>query len=219
MNAYEFSSVSDGEVVARLKVLVARERGVTAAVLAHLGEVEARRLFLPAACSSMHGYCMQVLGMSEEEAFKRLRVARVARRFPVVLEAIADGRLHLSGALMLAPHLTDENADELVSEGSGKSKAEIAVMLARWAPRPDVAPRLEPIAEQPQMAGTPEVAPGRPAPQPKPVTPLAPQRFELKLTIDEKTKGKIERAQALMRHQVPSGDVAEVLDRALDALL
>src|SRR5690349_2323797 len=118
MNAYEFSSVSDGEVVARLKVLVARERGVTAAVLAHLGEVEARRLFLPAACSSMHGYCMQVLGMSEEEAFKRLRVARAARQFPGVLEAIADGRLHLSGALMLAPHLTDENADELVSEGS-----------------------------------------------------------------------------------------------------
>src|SRR5690349_17126660 len=134
MSARDLSSVSDVDLVKELKVLVARERELTAAVLAHLGEVEARRLFLPAACSSMHGYCMQVLGMSEEAAFKRLRVARVARRFPVVLRAIAEGRLHLSGAVMLASHLTEENADVLIGEASEKSKAEIAVVLARWAP-------------------------------------------------------------------------------------
>jgi hypothetical protein len=30
----------------------------------------------------MHGYCMRVLGMSEDQAFKRIRAARVVRRFP-----------------------------------------------------------------------------------------------------------------------------------------
>ncbi|HEY8141851.1 MAG TPA: hypothetical protein VIG06_04240 [Kofleriaceae bacterium] len=51
------------------------------------------------------------------------------------------------------------------------------------------------------------------------VAPLAPERFALQLTISEATRSKLLRAQALLRHQVPSGDLAEVLDRALDALL
>ena len=62
-------------------------------------------------------------------------------------------------------------------------------------------------------------APERPAPQSNVVRPLAPKRFELKVAIGEETQRKLERARALMRHQVPSGDVAEVLDRALAALL
>jgi len=49
-----FETMSVREVVERLEELVGEERRLTAAVLAHLGEVEARRLYLPAACSSMH---------------------------------------------------------------------------------------------------------------------------------------------------------------------
>ena len=48
---------------------------------------------------------------------------------------------------------------------------------------------------------------------------LAPERFTLQLMISEETRSKLLRAQALLRHQVPSGDLAEVLDRALEALL
>jgi len=51
------------------------------------------------------------------------------------------------------------------------------------------------------------------------MVPLAPERFALQLTIGEATRGKLLRAQALLRHQVPSGDLEQVLDRALDALL
>jgi hypothetical protein len=51
------------------------------------------------------------------------------------------------------------------------------------------------------------------------VKPIAPARFALQMTIGEATQQKLMRAQALLRHQVPSGDLAEVLDRALDALL
>jgi len=49
-----FETMSDRDVVERLRELLREERRLTAAVLAHLGEVEARRLYLPAACSSMH---------------------------------------------------------------------------------------------------------------------------------------------------------------------
>jgi hypothetical protein len=147
MHAVNVSTMSDGELVAALRELLGEERRLTAAVLVHLGEVEARRLYLPAACASMHGYCTRVLGMSDDQAYKRIRAARAVRRFPVVGTAVADGRLHLCGVL-LAAHLTDGNADELVAEASGKRKAEIEVLLARRAPKPDALARLERVAQQ-----------------------------------------------------------------------
>jgi hypothetical protein len=152
MQAVNVSTMSDGELVARLRDLLGEERRVTAAVLAHLGEVEARELFLPAACSSMHVYSTRVLGMSDDQAYKRIRAARAVRRFPVVGAAVAEGRLHLCGVLLLAAHLSEENADELVAEASGKSKAEIQILLARRAPKPDVPPRLERVAQQMELA-------------------------------------------------------------------
>ena len=51
------------------------------------------------------------------------------------------------------------------------------------------------------------------------ITPLAPSRYKLQLTIDRPTKEKLYLARDLMRHAVPSGDLAPVLNRALDALL
>ena len=150
-----FETMSDREVVERLAELLRQERRLTAAVLAHLGEVEARRLYLPAACPSMFVYCTRVLGMSEDQAFKRIRAARAARRYAVVARAIEEGQLHLSGVVLLAPHLTDESAEALVAEASGKRKAEIEVMLARLAPRPDVPERLERVAEQTALAPEP----------------------------------------------------------------
>ncbi len=206
--------MSDAEVVGRLELLLREERRLTAAVLAHLGEVEARRLYLPAACSSMHVYCVRVLGMSEDQALKRIRAARAMRRFPVVAAAVEEGRLHLTAVVRLAPHLTVDNVEQLVAEASGKSKAEIEVLLARLAPKPDLPGRLERVTEQAGLVPEPPRAEAAAK-----VAPLAPERFALQLTIGEGTRGKLLRAQALLRHQVPSGDLAEVLDRALDALL
>ena len=219
--------MSDREVVERLGELLREERRLTAAVLVHLGEVEARRLYRPAACSSMHVYCTRVLGMSEDQAFKRIRAARAVREFPVVAAAVEEGRLHLTAVVRLAPHLTTGNVEALVAEASGKSKAEIEVMLARLAPRADLPERLERVAGQAVLVPEPPrgdgaaVVPEPPAEPPtrRTVAPLAPERFALQLTIGEATQRKLLRAQALLRHQVPSGDLAEVLDRALDALL
>ena len=49
------------------------------------------------------------------------------------------------------------------------------------------------------------------------VTPLAPRRFGLEFAIGQETHDKLRHVQALLGHQIPSGDVAEVFDRALYA--
>ena len=48
---------------------------------------------------------------------------------------------------------------------------------------------------------------------------MAPERYALQLTIGKSTHDKLRYAQALLSHQIPAGEVAEVLDRALDALI
>jgi len=51
------------------------------------------------------------------------------------------------------------------------------------------------------------------------VAPLSPGRFALQETIAQDTHEKLRYAQALLGHAVPTGAVAEVIDRALDALI
>src|SRR5436309_13980161 len=130
---------------------------------------------------------------------------------------------------MLAPHLTPENADELLAAAADQSKAELEQLLARRFPRPELPERVQAIPPPPptllsEPTAPPPVdqhAPGRVeihAPRAK-VAPLAPQRFALQLTIGQSTYEKLRYAQALLGHQVPAGEIAAVLDRALDALI
>jgi hypothetical protein len=80
--------------------------------------------------------------MSEDEAYKRIQAARAARRFPAIYAAVAEGRLHLTTVVKLAPYLTDENADELLAAAVHKSNAEVELLLAERFPRPDLPARL-----------------------------------------------------------------------------
>lgn len=51
------------------------------------------------------------------------------------------------------------------------------------------------------------------------VTPLSPDRYRVQVTIGTGTLEKLRLAKDLLRHSVPSGDEAVILDRALTALL
>jgi hypothetical protein len=62
------TDLSDSQLLDSLKTLCGQGRVVLARLLAHLVEVEERRLHLEAACPSMFRFCVQRLGMSEDEA-------------------------------------------------------------------------------------------------------------------------------------------------------
>jgi hypothetical protein len=51
------------------------------------------------------------------------------------------------------------------------------------------------------------------------VKELAPERFKLQLTISRATHDKLRRIQDLLRHRVPDGDLATIVDKALTLLL
>ena len=228
MNRYSLSHLSDQTLLRDLAALLARDRMTTAALLAHLAEVDARKLYLPAGYPSMYCYCVQEFHLSEDSAYKRIQAARAARQFPALFAAVAEGWLHLTAVVRLAPHLTPENADELLGAAAHRSTVEIERLLAERFPQPDVpalvqavpAPRQAPATElvskpvEPCAPGWKESLDQRPK-----LTPLSPQRFALQLTMGQELHDKLHYAQELLSHQVPSGDLAQVLERALDALI
>ena len=151
MRTYNLTGLSDAAVARNLNVLFARGRINLAAILAHLAEADARRLYLPAGFPSMYAYCIGELHLCEQAAMKHIRAARTARRFPVIFSAVADGRLHLSAVVLLTAHLTSANAAELVAAAAYQTKAEVQQLLARRFPKPDVPALLEAIAPPPLL--------------------------------------------------------------------
>ena len=87
MSSYSLSHLSDSVLLRDLAVLIAQDRATTAALLAHLAEVDARKLYLPAAHPSMFSYCIHELRLSEDAAYKRIQAARMARQFPAIFTA------------------------------------------------------------------------------------------------------------------------------------
>ena len=131
-------SLSDDQLLRRLSEITRDSRRVEAELVAHIAEVDARRLYAREGCSSMFAYCVEVLHLSEPETNLRMVVARAARRHPVLLDMLRDGRVHLSGIALLAPHLTEANRDEVLARATHSSKRHIEELVACLAPRPDV---------------------------------------------------------------------------------
>jgi hypothetical protein len=223
------SDLSDNELLGEVTRLVARERHATAALIASLAEVDARRLYLGQGFSSLFTYCTQALHLSEHAAYGRIEAARAARRFPVILDLLTDGSVNLTTIGLLAPHLTDANHQQTLASARHKSKLDVEQLLARLRPQPDVPPtvRKVPVPKPSDPGG--KLASSDPTPQPpydgvpsdRPAVlkPLAPERYKVQFTVSRETYEKLRRVQDLMRHTVPNGDPAVIFDRALTELL
>jgi 5-methylcytosine-specific restriction endonuclease McrA len=148
----------------RLKALVARDRLHSADLLAHLTEVQRRKLYHQAGHPSLYVYCVHELNMSEAVAYKRIRAARVVRSFPFVLDFIADGRLHLDAIKRLAPHLNVRNVRELIEAASNRTSREVELLLAERFPKPDQPTVLRPLLPPPTPCPSAEVGAGEETP-------------------------------------------------------
>jgi len=148
------SQLTDEELIAAVAELAASERRTTVALIAHLAEMDARRLHRGAGFPSLFVYCTQVLRLSEGGAYNRIKAARAVRRFPAVLEMLDEGGLNLGTLRLLIPHLNAENHATLLAAASGKSKREVERWLAGLFPKPDVTPLIRKLPAPRAEAGT-----------------------------------------------------------------
>src|SRR6187402_919702 len=122
---YRLVGLGNSELLAGLSALVRQSNQLLAQLLAHLVELDERKLHLELGFSSLFAYCVQGLAMSEGTAGRRVTAARVCRRFPELFERVARGELHLCALCALAPHLNAENANELLAASKGKTRRQV----------------------------------------------------------------------------------------------
>jgi len=232
-NVDELKSLSDDELLRRVSDLLAQSRRVEWVLVAHIAEVDARRLFARQAWPSMIQYCMGALHLSEGEAYRRIAAARMSRKYPVILSMLEDGRLHLCGISVLSRHLRDANYEDLLARATHKTKRAIEILVAELAPKPDVPPTIRKrpqskVEAAPREAAN-ELCPGRveqnaPAPEPAPpparekpatVEPLSKARYKVAFTASEELRDKLKRLEALM----PGNDLASIIDAAVSEKL
>jgi hypothetical protein len=229
-------TLSDEELIVKIEALAAAERRATASLIEHLAELEARRLHLAYGFKSLFGYCRHVLHSSEAEAYSRMVVVHAARRFPVILPMLAGGLLHLTAVRLLAPHLEGEDHLPLLGGAIHKSRREVVKLVARWFPSADVPSSVRklptPAAPQPPLvhvdASAPPldlprpaasaVQPRGPAPSRAVVAPLSADRYRLQVTLTEDAHEDLRTLQDLLRREIPNGDAAAIVTRALKVL-
>ena len=243
MTLREYLRLPSKELLEHLGRLVGRDRVLTVELVTCIAAVEVRRLYRELGYASMHAYCIATFNMSADMAFRRIHAARAILRFPQILPALADGRLHLTAVVLIAPRLNARSAASLVEAATNKTKVQILAMLAERYPQPDIPTQVREI--QPQASHQRESTTGNldvsvpqkslalarvpvawvavPTQQPTVdypvVQPLAPARFELRCTLSQTAHDALRAAQELLSHAMPNADAAEVIERALVELV
>ena len=233
------SGLSDHDLLTRLLALAGKEREATVELVAHLAALDSRpSVYAAKGFGSLFSYCVEALRLSEDATCNRIYAARACRRFPKILEALAAGEMSLTSVRMLSPHLTDENWQTVLARAAGRSRRDIEALVAELAPRPDVpssvrklpTPAVPPSTNSMQPIQADAIAPSAPSASltgaPPPAAPrrpiieaTSPQRYRVQFTIGEESHDKLRRLQALLRREIPDGDPAAIVDRALTLLL
>ena len=231
------AALSDQDLLARLQLLAGNEREATVELVAHLAVLDTRPVLYAAdGYGSLFSYCTQALRLSEDAACNRIEAARACRRFPHILDLLAAGALSLSSVRLLGRHLTAENHQAILARAANRSRRETEALVAELAPRPDVPSAVRKLPSPAAAAAAPAtlndvtsvpadpaaVAPcdTPPQPTPRPVVQMtAPERYRVQFTINAETQDKLRRLQALLRREIPDGDLGVIFDRAISLLL
>ena len=213
---------------------VRAEKRNVALVIAHIAEISRRKAELECGYKSIFDYCTTRLQLSEGSVARRLQVANVSRQFPQLLIALAENRISLTVAGLLAPHVRDNNVNKLLSDCAGKSRRAVEEYLVALKPKPTFKPsirkrpspsrqsteapqetqRTSEHLEQPSV----EENPSRP-PTPSLLEPAEPEVFNFRFAADGEFKAKFERLAEVLGVENPLKNMAEVFDKAIDISL
>ena len=168
-------------------------------------------------------YCVRRLNLSEGSVALRIQVANVARRFPQVLASLAEGRISLSVAGRLAPHLVEENVERLLEDCAGMSKRAVEEYLVSLSPKPTFEPsirkrpssatKVERNSREEERSGTaPPLEETSPLPSPAPrglLEPARPELYNFRFAAGKTFKEKLVRLAEVLGVESPEKNMAE----------
>ncbi len=102
-------------LLSELKVLVSKEREVTAQILHYFREVESRKLHLESGYPSLFEFAVKELGYSAGSAHRRISAMSLLKVLPEIEEQIQSGELSLSVAAQAQSFFREEGRSRTVS--------------------------------------------------------------------------------------------------------
>jgi hypothetical protein len=243
------SGLTSAELVRSAEKLVRAEKRNAALLIAHIAEVSERNVALERGYKNTFDYCRRRLNLSEGAVALRLHVANVSKRVPQLLAAIAENRVSLTVAGLLAPHLPLLEADEVdrvLADCQGMSKRADEEYVVQFRTKPVFKPSLRkqpaqtpqgtetsPSVEDPpgplnkdatpQQRSPSAMDPPPPSPPrrdtPNILQPAEPNRFNFRFSADRKFKEKFDRLAEVLGVENSHVRMAEVFDKAMEVAL
>ena len=163
--------LSDRALLRQTSILVRHERHLQGAIIDHLAEIEARRLFLQRGCSSLFDYAVRELGYSDPAAARRIGAVRLCADQPGARERLRDGSLTLSAAAELQWAFDRQRRRGSIA---GTASTAPAGAVAPWAAAAGAdLPRSAPTEAPALGSGAVALAPAKVAPAADPVADAA----------------------------------------------
>ena len=240
-------ALSDPALLRATSTLVRHERHLQGAVIDHLAEIEARRLFLRRGCSSLFDYTVRELGYSDAAAGRRIGAVRLCADQPDARERLRDGSLTLSAAAELQWAFdrqrrrgsisgTASSAPAMPAGSAPSGAAALDDSAADAAPHrtsapPDSPPLVLDAAGRQKLV---EDASGKSArqvrrmladldpdlaPPADRVRPLGDGRYELKAVIDADCQHGLEQLRGLLSHVDPRMTIGQLVGRIVQEAL
>ena len=233
----ELRKIKDDELLKNLDLLVFRHAQSTAQIIAHLAEIDRRRLYAREGYSSLFDYCVKKFNFSEGETFRRIQAARLSRKFPEIIGMLGTGEMNLTTLNLISPYLNPENREILLKKSRRKSKREVEKIVAGLFPKEDeILDKIRKLpvissvqlnvqseernvkAETAQIFGYASVGSIEKR-RLESIKPMTARDVKIEFRASEKLAQKIERAKELLRHQYPKVRLEDIFNEALELLL
>lgn len=164
-----------------------------AALIPVLQEFDRTRDYLHFGATSLIGYVIEILKLSEGAAANLVTVARKAVEVPALKDAVASGEVTLNKARRLASVITKENQNQWLALAKASSSRVLEKEIAKFNPQFAIPERLKYKTED---------------------------RLELSLGVSEKFSEKLSRVKDLISQQKSrSISSEEALETALEAFI
>jgi len=211
-------SLSDRELVSRLRTLVEKEKSLTLEIVSHLAEVARRGLHLGKGYGSLYEYCRGELGYTDASAWRRARAAQAILRCPEAWERLVAGRVTLCSLGRVHAFITPAVLEEIC----GKSKTEVEWIAARYDAKGVSPDRMRPVMV-PKPAGAVQSGAGDGGLRSEVTGERSAKiefehKWKIEGVVSKEIKAKLDRCKSLLSRKYPRGVDYETLFNELSEL-
>jgi len=240
----DLSKIKDNQLLDNFSHVVRQERESIALVVAHLAEIDKRKLYAREGYSSLFSYCVKKFHYSEQAIYRRIQAARLSQHFPEILALLDSGAIHFTALTLISPYVKQENKEILFQGVQRKSKQEIETFLASHFPMtkniPDKITRLshsknsvlalEKVPSEILSLFDQKQEDAQKITIASDSSPLNAElnqgsqsgmkrRIKIEFSADEQLAEKIKRVKEVMRHTYPHGRLEDIFNELLEFYL